>query len=381
MTSPVSRRSLFRLAGAGAAGLTGASSLLSQDKQAGQQPKPVLKLAPEVPFTVPNGKRSTVSLVRGEDRRKTVYEALMGIDAELRPALKRKKYVLIKPNLTAPLIQIADTHPDAILGILDYLAPRFKGPVIVAESAAFDTMVCFDNWKYHEIVSEAKSQRVSLLDLNLEERYVPMSIVDYNVHSEPIRIAARLLDPDAFVICAAVPKTHVMAVVTASVKNMAVGCTLRSGPKGTQWSDKGKVHGGFRMKGSPGDSGSHQMNYNLMLVAEKMAPNWGATVLDGHEGMEGEGPVEGVAVPSRVAIASMDYIAADRVAVEVMGMNPAWVGYLQYLERAGVGNYDIGKIDVRGEAIAAVRKTYKPASTLARAIEWSLPLAQATSKA
>lgn len=360
--------------------MTGAASLLSQDKQAGQPPKPVLKLAPEVPFTVPNAKRSTVSLVRGENRRKTVYEALLGIDAELRPALRRKKYVLIKPNLTAPLVQIADTHPDAVLGILDYLAPRFKGPVIIAESAAFDTMVCFDNWKYHQIVSEAKSQRVSLLDLNLEERYVPMSVVDYNIQSEPIRIAARLLDPDAFVICAAVPKTHVMAVVTGSVKNMAVGCTLRSGPKGTQWSDKGKVHGGFRMKGSPGDSGSHQMNYNLMLVASKMAPNWGAAVLDGHEGMEGEGPVEGVAVPSRVAIASMDYIAADRVAVEVMGMNPAWVGYLQYLERAGIGNYDIGKIDVRGEAIAAVRRTYKPASTLARAIEWSLPLAQTTSK-
>lgn len=381
MTNLISRRRVFRLVGAGAAGLAGTSSLIAQDKQAGQPAKPVLRLAPEVPFTVPNAKRSTVSLVRGEDRRKTVYEALMGIDAELRPALRRKKYVLIKPNLTAPLVQIADTHSDAILGILDYLAPRFKGPVIIAESAAFDTMVCYDNWKYHQIVSEAKSQRVSLLDLNLEEHYVPMSIVDYNVHATPIRLAARLLDPDAFVICAAVPKTHVFAVVTASVKNMTVGGTLRSGPKGPQWSDKSKIHGGFRAKGQPGDSGSHQMNYNLMLVAERMAPNWGATVLDGHEGMEGEGPVEGVAVPSRVAIASMDYIAADRVAVEVMGMNPAWVGYLQYLERAGVGNYDIGKIDVRGETIAAVRRTYKPASTLERALEWNLPLVQTTNRA
>jgi uncharacterized protein (DUF362 family) len=379
MLNRLSRRTLFQLAGTGAAGLAGASTLLSQSEA--PPPKPVLHLAPEVPFTVPSTKRSPVSLVRGEDRRKNVYEALMGIDAELRPALRRKKYVLIKPNLTAPLVQIADTHPDAILGILDYLAPRFKGPVSIAESAAFDTMVCFDNWKYHQIVSEAKSQKVSLLDLNLEERYVPMSVVDYNVHATPIRIAARLLDPDAFVICAAVPKTHVFAVVTASVKNMAVGGTLRSGPKGTQWSDKGKVHGGFRAKGSPGDSGSQQMNYNLMLVAQKMAPNWGATVLDGYEGMEGEGPVDGVPVPSRIAIASMDYIAADRVAVEAMGINPAWMGYLQYLEQAGVGNYDIAKIDVRGETIAAVRKTYKPASTIERALEWSLPLVPTTKKA
>ncbi len=52
-----------------------------------------------------------------------------------------------------------------------------------------------------------------------------------------------------------------------------------------------------------------------------MAPNWGATVLDGYQGMEGEVPVEGVPVPSWIAIASMDYIAADRIAVEAMGIN------------------------------------------------------------
>lgn len=113
--------------------------------------------------------------------------------------------------------------------------------------------------------------------------------------------------------------------------------------------------------------------------AERIAPNWGATVLDGHEGMEGEGPVEGVAVPSRIAIASMDYIAADRVAVEAMGMNPDWVGYLQYLEQAGIGNYDIAKIDVRGETIAVVRRTYKPASKIERA-RWRLPLVQTTNE-
>lgn len=369
-----SRRNLMQFAGAGAVGLAGASTLLSQTET--PTPKPVLKLGPEVPFTVPNPQRSTVSLVHGEDRRKNVYEALMAIDAELKPALRRKKYVLIKPNLTAPLVKIAVTHPDALLGILDYLAPRFKGPVVIAESAAFDTMNCFENWKYNDVVKEAKSQKVSLVDLNLDDRYVPMAIVDYNLHANPIRIAARVMDPDAFVINASIPKTHVFAVVTASVKNMTVGVALRSGPKGPQWSDKSKIHGGFRAKGVPGDSGAQQMNYNLMLVAQKVSSNWGATVLDGYEGMEGEGPVDGVAVPSRVAIASMDYIAADRVAVEIMGMNPAWLGYLQYLDKAGVGNYDIAKIDVRGEKIEAVRKSYKPPSGLDRALEWSLPLRQ-----
>jgi uncharacterized protein (DUF362 family) len=365
------------LAGTGAVGLAGASTLLSQQET---PPAKLVQRQPQTPFSVPIAKRSTVSLVRGEERRKNVCAALMGIDAELRPALKRKKYVLIKPNLTSPTVQLADTHPDAVLGILDYLAPRFKGPVIIAESAGH-TMLHFDNWKYGEIVTEAKSQKVSLLDLNLEERYVPMTVIDYDVHATPIRVAARLFDPDAFIICAAIPKTHVMAILTASVKNMVQAGTLRSGPKGPQWSDKGKNHGGFQMKGSPGGGGNRNMNYNLATVAQKMSVNWGATVLDGYEGMEGEGPIEGTAVPSRIAMASTDYIAADRVAVEVMGMDAAWIGYLQYLEQVGVGNYDIAKIDVRGETIAAVRKTYKPVSTLERALEWRLPLVQSTKTA
>ena len=33
-------------------------------------------------------------------------------------------------------VQLACTHADALRGILDYLAPRFKGPVTIAESAA-----------------------------------------------------------------------------------------------------------------------------------------------------------------------------------------------------------------------------------------------------
>jgi len=61
-----------------------------------------------------------------------------------------------------------------------------------------------------------------------------------------------------------------------------------------------------------------------------MQPYWGLAVIDGHEGMEGNGPVMGTPVASKLAIASTDFIAADRVAVECMGVDPNWVGYLRY---------------------------------------------------
>src|SRR5664279_4568610 len=78
--------------------------------------------------------RSFVALTQGQERRQNITAALTAIDDQIRPQLKRKKYVLIKPNFVSVERQLAATHVDAVRGILDYLAPRFKGPVVIAEA-------------------------------------------------------------------------------------------------------------------------------------------------------------------------------------------------------------------------------------------------------
>jgi uncharacterized protein (DUF362 family) len=351
------------LAGVGAGALLCPSAARPSDQQ---MPEPALPLP--VQLISPVNYRSTVGLVRGEQRRKIVHDALLAIDAELRPVMRRKKYALIKVNLTSVDVALASTHPDAVHGILDYLAGRFKGPVMIAEAASNDTGVAFENFKYNQVVNEHRSQKVSLLDFNAEAKYVLTQTVSTNFHPTATRIAARLVDPDAFIICLAIPKTHGSMIATAAVKNMSMGAALKSKPKETPvWTDKRKVH----------VTGYQQHHYNLMLVAQRLAPYWSAAVLDGYEGMEGSGPIGGEAVPSRIAIASKDYVAADRVAVETMGMDAKWVGYLQYCAAVGLGNYDLGKIDVRGETIAAVKKNYKLSPSFDRAIQWMTPLAPA----
>jgi uncharacterized protein (DUF362 family) len=82
------------------------------------------------------------------------------------PALERKKRVLIKPNCVAVKFQLGSTHADALRGILDYLAPRFKGPVVITESSRDDTSEAYENFQYNRVVSEYRSQKVSLVDLN-----------------------------------------------------------------------------------------------------------------------------------------------------------------------------------------------------------------------
>jgi uncharacterized protein (DUF362 family) len=358
MPPDLSRRTFFRSAAAGAALSPLAQSvLLGQEAAAPTRlPEPVVKY----------DKRATVALVKGENRRRNALQALTAIDEQIRPLLKRKKHVVIKPNFVSTVNQLAATHTDFVHGILDYLGPRFKGQVVIAESSAGDTTQGYHNFGYDKLAQERKSQKVQLVDLNAEGKYEVIPLLSPDLHVQPVRLAARLLDPDAFIINAGPVKTHNVCIATLSVKNMTLGAPLHHAPKETpRWNDKRKYHGGVR-----------QTHYNIMLTAQKMAPFWGVTVIDGYEGMEGNGPASGTPVPSRIAIASTDYIAADRIAVDSMGINPYWIAYLQYCWQVGIGQYDAAMIDVLGEKVESVRREYRLHRDIERELQWFGPLTE-----
>jgi uncharacterized protein (DUF362 family) len=381
MSDPYSRRKLFQLAGVAAGAMAANRGALAQQAAPGGAP-PAGRRGPggQGRAAAPGGgsplggghpdpfpalaTRSTVSLIKGEDRRKNVYQALMAIDAEIQPKLKNKKYVLLKPNNVTTTNQLGATHADALRGMLDYFSTRFKGPVVIAESSAGNTMQGFETFGYTKLPGEYKSQKVQLIDLNEEGRYFLLPFIDFDIHVVPVRLAARLIDPDAFVVSAACLKTHNFAVVTLSVKNVVVGAALHQGPKETtRWNDKRRFHVGVR-----------QFVYNMFLTAQKLQPNWGVTVIDGFEGMEGSGPASGTPVASRIALGSTDYIAADRVAAECMGVDPNWLGWLKYAGEVGIGQWDLSKIDVKGPRIAEVQKKYLMHRDIENQLKWMGPM-------
>ncbi len=303
-------------------------------------------------------------MVHGQERRKNAYDALMAIDKDIQAKIKGKKYAVIKPNNVNTVNQLASTHADALRGILDYLSERFKGPVVIAESSAGDTHQGYENFKYPALVPEYRKQNLKLIDLNEEAKFERIAILDADLHLVPVRLAARLLDPEAFVICACMPKTHNTVIASLSVKNMVLGAPLHQAPKETpRWNEKRKYHVGLR-----------QTHYNMLATAQKMQPHWGATLIDGFEGMEGNGPNSGTPVPSKIAIASTDYIAADRVAADAMGIDAEWLGYLKYSGQLGLGQFDIAKIDVIGAKLADVRKSYRLHQDIDRELKWMGPM-------
>ena len=126
-------------------------------------------------------------------------------------------------------------------------------------------------------------------------------------------------------------------------------------------SDKPIVHG----------SGFRGINYNLFDLAPKLHPH--LALIDGFEGMEGNGPNNGAPVDHRVCIASTDWLAADRVGVELMGVDFAKVGYLNYCAQTGLGETDLNKIEIIGERISDHIKTYKLSDNIEKQLIWMKP--------
>jgi len=343
-----------------AAAFTASTALLRSQERPGE---------PAQTLGVPD-RRSTVAIAHESSRRKNVQEALVAIEDQIIPVLKTRKHVVIKPNIVSTDDQLASTHVDALHGILDFLGPRFNGPVIIAEASAGYTTEGYDHFGYSKLISEHKPLAVSLVDLNEEGKYLTHSILNGDLHLAPVRLAARLLDPDAFVICCAILKTHNTVVATLALKNMALGAPLHSSRKENQhWSDKRVYHGGVR-----------QTHVGIAMTIERLQPCFGAAVLDGWEGMEGNGPCGGTPVPSRIAIASTDFVAADRVGMEAMGIHPEWVGYLGFCAQASLGQADLEKCDIRGAKLAEVARKYRMHDDLQRELRWQGPLTEIPEK-
>jgi uncharacterized protein (DUF362 family) len=123
-----------------------------------------------------------------------------------------------------------------------------------------------------------------------------------------------------------------------------------------------------------------QTHVDIALTAQKLQPFWGAAVIDGFDGMEGNGPNDGTQVPSQIAIASTDYVAADRVGIEAMGIDASWVGYLGFCAQVGLGQNDLAKIDIRGPKLAEVARKYKMSDAIQRELRWMGPMKEVPEK-
>ena len=89
--------------------------------------------------------------------------------------------------------------------------------------------------------------------------------------------------------------------------------------------------------------------------------------------MQGNGPVGGTPVDHKVAVVGLDWLAADRIAVELMGIDSAKVGWLNYCAQAGMGQGDLSKIEIIGAQITDHIKPYKLSDNIEQQLVWMKP--------
>jgi uncharacterized protein (DUF362 family) len=93
--------------------------------------------------------------------------------------------------------------------------------------------------------------------------------------------------------------------------------------------------------------------------------------------MEGDGPVDGTPVDHRVCVVSNDWLAADTVGAELMGLSIGKIGYLTYSAQMGLGQADLSKIEILGPALKDHIKIYKEPSNINQLLGWQKPLQNA----
>jgi uncharacterized protein (DUF362 family) len=315
-----------------------------------------------------------VALTKGDDRADNAFRALQMFKKEIAAAIGTKR-VVIKPNFVYYSTLLSCTHAGCVEGVLEFLKSIGKRDIAVAESSAHgSTMAGYDLNGYWDLT---KKYPVKLMDLN-QEGFANAQIWSTGSLSETtpprtIRISRLYLNPNNFIISCAPIKTHNTAVVTLSMKNVAMSAPVIDA--GQAWAQSGARSDKAWMHGASGSApGDYQaLNDNVYRMAKVYGIHPHLAVLDGYQGMQGDGPVSGYAVnpPQKIAVASLDWLAADRVGLALMGANNyrllntmPYPACLNYCWQSGLGEWDLNKIQVIGETIADNVFNYVPHSTL-----------------
>jgi uncharacterized protein (DUF362 family) len=298
----------------------------------------------------PSQSLSRVSLAKGDDRRTLTSRVLEPLREEIESGAGSKQ-IYIKINIVYDYAPLAVTHVDTLRGLLDFLSPLTDQKIIIGESTASEisTTECFDKLGYRVLEQE---YNVQLLDLGLGPYTQVNWIKDAKNQVEYPYITSLVLDPTKYHIDLARMKTHSATVCTLAMKNYYMGSTLNFPLGHPLYSGNNNsrtlMHLAASYKG---------LAQNLVLMSMHFVPD--LSIIDGFQGMEGDGPSRGTPVDHRVMVAGQDIVSVDRVGLELMGLDYTKVKHVQWASEQGVGQGNLDHIEIIGPSIDELRISYK----------------------
>lgn len=243
---------------------------------------------------------------------------LGGMPAFVRPGMR----VLLKPNLlTAAAPERAITTHPAVVQVVAHLVQAAGGEVLIGDSPDASSTALPGVWRKTGMAGAADAAGAALLAFE-GVSWVQLAGRDYFI-ARPVTEADLVIDLPKL-------KTHALTLYTGAVKNLF---GVIPGAR------KKDVH--IRAPGLP------DFSRELANLLELVRP--GLTILDGVEGLEGEGPgASGTLHAYGVMAASADPVALDTVITRGMGFKPGEVLHLAQAGARGLGVSDLHRIQVAG---------------------------------
>ena len=271
---------------------------------------------------------SRVALIKDKRSLETVNKILDAIPyAE---ALSDWDRVLIKVNFitTKNWETGATTDPIIVEALVNKIRELGK-EVIIVESDA-QTTNADKAWIASGMNELGTRLDVPFINMRHVDEKVELMVPDSR---ELKKIKVAKIATESAIVSAAKLKTHMSTKVTLGLKNMFGMLTTKF---------KGKYH----VRGM--DKVIHDINKTLPPQL---------TIIDGFVAMEGRGPVHGKPVKMDTVIASVDPVAADSIACQVMGFKPTEIDHIKWCHESGIGS--MTDIELTGNSIDSVKRNFQ----------------------
>lgn len=296
--------------------------------------------------------QSRVAVIKDTDRShlKENVEKLLATLGGMSSFVQKNSRVLIKPNVLCGLKAHtgATVCPETIetLVSLSFNAGATKVYIAEASNWGIDSMQALTFCGF-----DALAKRTGAFLIDLKKEKLINKKIDNPIH-DSINLPQILFDVDA-VINVPVLKTHNQAIVSVSLKNLAVGVC-------SDEEKKKRIHsiGLYQPPSEELKMRGTLLDYMIVDVSEVLPCS--LVVVDGFFGMEGWGsPIKGTPPGAGLLIAGKNRVAVDSVASSLIGVVPEEVPHIVLAHEKDLGEMDLDKIDVIGARLEDVRTPFK----------------------
>ena len=276
-------------------------------------------------------KNSTVALAHGKDVQENVtrvFDMLGGVTN----LIEANTTVVLKPNAghAAPPEFAVCTNPETVRAVIREVRKANPKRIVIAESAAVgcDTMECYEACGIAKVAAE---EGVELVDIKRDKDLVNVAVRGYRSNISHVKLPRLLLEAE-HIINLPILKAHASMVFSGALKNI----------KGVV---QDQVH-----------TTMHRQNLTMAMMDVWSVCRPDLNIMDVMHAASGYSPHTPTPIELDCVMGSKDPVALDRIACELVGIDPDGVSYFKVADEVGLGTTDQEHIEVVGDKLADCKK-------------------------